>query len=280
MDSEGANYRRGGSGKIRLMSSMRRILAIDSSTELVSVCFTDGERWIERREDAGQRHSALIMALIRSTLDEAHCAVSDLDEVAFGAGPGSFTGLRIACGIAQGIGYGARVPVRAVSSLMAVAQSSGCEAVIAAIDARMNEVYWAAYRRRVPDSSDHRELADNAQLRGQRPRWSEIVEPTVSPAADVTLPPDSDPVDSDAAADIGKRITWCAAGNAFARFAALVAMLPPSTRIESSVAVTARAIAELALAGHGALDDAEHAMPVYIRDKVAMTAAERRAARP
>src|SRR5206468_623938 len=101
----------------------RTILAIDSSTELASVCVTDGVRFIERREDAGQRHSAILMDLIRSALEEAALKPADLDEVAFGAGPGSFTGLRIACGIAQGIAYGAAIPVRAVSSLMAVAQA-------------------------------------------------------------------------------------------------------------------------------------------------------------
>ena len=228
------------------------------------MCFTDGERWIDRREDAGQRHSALIMALVQSTLDEARCAASDLDEVAFGAGPGSFTGLRIACGIAQGIGYGAGIPVRAVSSLMAIAQASGCEAVIAAIDARMNEVYWAAYRRGLLEPDDQRGLADGYQHLRRVMQWSEIVAPTASPAAAIALPKGSD---------------WCAAGNAFVRFAPLVAMLSPSTRIEASIDVTARAIAELALTGHGALDDAEHAMPVYIRNKVAMTSAERLAVR-
>ena len=219
------------------------------------MCFTDGERWIERREDAGQRHSALIMAMVQSTLDEARCVSSDLDEIAFGAGPGSFTGLRIACGIAQGIGYGSRIPVRAVSSLLAVAQASRGDTVIAAIDARMNEVYWAVYRRGTQDA--------------RSPQWHEVVAPTASPADAVALPHDTSL----------EATAWCAAGNAFARFAPLIAMLPPSTRIEASIEVTARAIAELALTGHGRLDDAEHATPVYIRDKVAMTSAERLALR-
>ena len=226
------------------MSHPPRILAIDASTELCSVCFTDGERWIERREDAGQRHSALIIELVRSALDEAGCAAADLDEVAFGAGPGSFTGLRIACGITQGIAYGAGIPARAVSSLLAIAQGSGCDAVIAAIDARMNEVYWAAYRRVGAD------------------RWTEVVAPSVSPAQSIAIPPGEG---------------WCGAGNAFSRFASLVAALPATSRIEPGIEVTARSIAELALTGHGVLDAAERAMPVYVRDKVAMTSAERAA---
>ena len=267
------------------MSATRRILAIDSSTELATVCFTDGERWIERREDAGQRHSALIMAMVRSTLDEACCASSNLDEVAFGAGPGSFTGLRIACGIAQGIGYGSRIPVRAVSSLMAVAQASGCDAVIAAIDARMNEVYWAVYQRRPRERGGGRgnggevDLPHDAAQEARAAHWVEIVAPSASPAADVTLPhQDPGAQGTDHGSD-PHASAWCAAGNAFARFAPLIAMLPPSTSIEASIEVTARAIAELALTGHGTLDDAEHAMPVYIRDKVAMTSAERLALR-
>ncbi len=231
----------------------RSILAIDSSTELASVCVFDGGRFIERREDAGQRHSAILMELVRSALDEARIEPVELDEVAFGAGPGSFTGLRIACGIAQGIAYGARVPVRAVSSLMAVAQAcraaSGCDAVIAAIDARMNEVYWAAYRWETTHPNG---------------RWTEAVPPAAEPAADIVLPPGNE---------------WCGAGNAFARFAALTQAAPATMRIDAAIDVTARSIAELALSGHGVLDDAAHAMPVYVRDKVAMTSAERIASR-
>ena len=269
---------------MRPVPSRSRILAIDSSTELASVCFTDGERWIERREDAGQRHSALIMALVQSALEEARCTVSDLDEVAFGAGPGSFTGLRIACGIAQGIGYGARIPVRGVSSLMAIAQASGCDAVIAAIDARMNEVYWAVYRRSPRDGGDQHRRAGNEVGRIPSAQWSEIVAPTASPTTDVFLPHDSYAHDSHAPgnhAHVNQAWSndWCAAGNAFARFAPLIAMLPATARIEASIEVTARAIAELAATGHGILAGAEQAMPVYIRDKVAMTSAERLAVR-
>jgi tRNA threonylcarbamoyladenosine biosynthesis protein TsaB len=229
------------------MPPKRNILAIDSSTELASVCFTDGDRWIERTEHAGQRHSAVIMDHVQAVLAEAGAGPAALDEVAFGAGPGSFTGLRIACGIAQGIGYGARVPVRAVSSLLAVAQASRLSPVIAAIDARMNEIYWAAYRR-------------------DGDRWTEIVGPTASSAAALVLP-----------ALPAHEGHWNGAGNAFSRFVTLAAAMPATATIDASVEVTARAIAELALGGHGDCDEAQHAMPVYIRDKVAYTAAERQA---
>ena len=228
------------------MAALNKILAIDASTELCSVCWTDGALWIERREDAGQRHSALIMSLIDETLTEAGCKVADLDELAFGAGPGSFTGLRIACGIAQGLAFGAGIRVRAVSSLMALAEASGQPAVIAAIDARMNEVYWAAYRR------------------GRDGRWDEVMPPTVSPATHVVMP---------------QGHGWAGAGNGFARFASLVAAMPATATIDAAIEVSARSIASLAATGHGKIDDAEHAMPVYVRNKVAMTSAERAAAR-
>jgi tRNA threonylcarbamoyladenosine biosynthesis protein TsaB len=232
------------------MPRNRNILAIDSSTELASVCFTDGDRWIERTEHAGQRHSAIIMDHVQAVLAEARMTPATMHEVAFGAGPGSFTGLRIACGIAQGIGYGARVPVRAVSSLLAVAHASGLSPVIAAIDARMNEIYWAAYAR-------------------EGDRWNEIVAPTASSAAAFVLPalPSQSP----------PGIHWNGAGNAFSRFVTLAATMPAAATIDASIEVTARAIADLALSGHGTCDNAEHAMPVYIRDKVAFTAAERAA---
>ena len=236
------------------MPLSRKILAIDASTELCSVCWTDGARSIERRQDAGQRHSALMLALVEAVLQEAGCRPKDLDEVAFGAGPGSFTGLRIACGIAQGLAFGAGLPVRAISSLLALAEAAtqpGAEAadirptasasVVAALDARMNEVYWAAYRR------------------GSDGRWTEIAPPSVSAAGAIVLP----------AADAGD--DWIGVGNGFARFAALSAAMPSRSRIDPAIEVTARAITSLALTGHGELDLPERAMPAYIRNKVAIS---------
>lgn len=248
------------------MSSSRKILAIDSSTELCSVCWTDGSRWIERREDAGQRHSALMLSMIGEALAEARCTVADLDEIAFGAGPGSFTGLRIACGIAQGLAFGAGIRVRAVSSLMALAEASAQASVIAAIDARMNEVYWAAYKREreLHSRQSDARSAPSGVAGSSDGKWVEIIPPTVSPAADVVLPSGDN---------------WAAAGNGFARFASLAAAMPATAIVDAAIEVNARSIASLAMTGHGTIDVAEHATPVYIRDKVAMTSAERAAAR-
>ena len=229
------------------MTRNRTVVALDATADLCSVAWSDGVNWIERSESAGQRHSALIIAMVESTLLEAGADLAGLSEIAFGAGPGSFTGLRIACGVAQGLAFGANLPVRAVSSLLALAQASGKDAVIAALDARMNEVYWAAWRRREAGSE-----------------WEVASAPAVAPAATVRLP-------------AGAR--WFGAGNGFAAYPALGAAMPTLAGCDPSLRVTARAIAELALAEHGVLGAADHAFPHYIRDKVALTTLERAVAR-
>ncbi len=87
--------------------SSSKILALDCSTEYCSVALLVGGETIERNEHAGQRHSELILALVDDVLAGEALALSDVDAIAFGAGPGSFTGLRIACGVAQGLAFGA-----------------------------------------------------------------------------------------------------------------------------------------------------------------------------
>ena len=104
----------------------------------------DGGRWSERVEHAGQRHSELLLPMIRALLDEAGLRLADLDGIAFGAGPGSFTGLRIGCGVAQGLAFGANLPLVGVSTLEAMAETSrtvrGWTRVVVGLDARMQEV--------------------------------------------------------------------------------------------------------------------------------------------
>lgn len=94
---------------------------------------------------AGQTHSEIILPEIFKLLSEHKLTAKDLDAIAFGRGPGSFTGIRIACGIAYGLGYGASVPVIGVNNLLALADSSGKNKVISVIDARMGEIYFGAY---------------------------------------------------------------------------------------------------------------------------------------
>lgn len=125
------------------------ILAIDTATEFCSVALTTGGRLIERAERVGQRHSERVLPMIEALLREGGRRLSECEAIAFGAGPGAFTGLRIACGIAQGLAYGAGRPVVAVGNLAALARAAvGPERggrVLAAIDARMRQVYWAVY---------------------------------------------------------------------------------------------------------------------------------------
>ncbi|HDP89812.1 MAG TPA: tRNA (adenosine(37)-N6)-threonylcarbamoyltransferase complex dimerization subunit type 1 TsaB, partial [Thioalkalivibrio sp.] len=128
-----------------------KILAIDTATDACSAAlFLDGEV-TSRFELAPRRHTELILPMVGSLLEEAGLAVTDLDAVAFGRGPGAFTGLRIAAGVAQGLALGADLPVIPVSTLATMAQQvmdeAGAEAVAAALDARMGEVYWGCYRR-------------------------------------------------------------------------------------------------------------------------------------
>ena len=94
---------------------------------------------------AGQSHSEIVLPEIKKLLSEHQLTTKDLDAIAFGRGPGSFTGIRIACGISYGIGYGASIPVIGVNNLLALADSSGKNKVISSIDARMGEIYLSAY---------------------------------------------------------------------------------------------------------------------------------------
>src|SRR6266851_10487844 len=124
-----------------------RFASLETSTEWCSVAlWADGEiAALERR--AGMRHSELALPMLERLLAAAGISAAQLDAIAFGAGPGSFTGLRIACGLAQGLALARALPVIGISSLEAIAQESGESRVVACIDARMREVYYAALER-------------------------------------------------------------------------------------------------------------------------------------
>lgn len=125
------------------------ILALDTSTQACSAALSITGVIHERFELAPRRHAQLILPMLDSLLGEVGFTLANIDAIAFGCGPGSFTGLRIAAGIAQGIAFGANLPVVPVSSLAALAQGAhrktGASRVLAALDARMGEVYWGAY---------------------------------------------------------------------------------------------------------------------------------------
>jgi tRNA threonylcarbamoyladenosine biosynthesis protein TsaB len=124
-----------------------KILALDTSTEACSAALLVDAEIQQRYQVAPREHGALILPMIDHLLAEAGLSPMQLDALAFGRGPGAFVGVRIATGVAQGIAFAADLPVVPVSSLAALAQGVNYDHVYSAIDARMNEVYWGAYRK-------------------------------------------------------------------------------------------------------------------------------------
>lgn len=124
------------------------ILALDTSTEACSVAiWSDGA--VTDRFEYRTQHSERILAMVDELLAESGFALARFDAIAFGRGPGSFTGLRIGAGVAQGLAFGVGIPVTPISSLAALAQGVDASRVLAAFDARMNQVYSGAYVRNV-----------------------------------------------------------------------------------------------------------------------------------
>lgn len=129
---------------------MAKILALDTSSDACSVAYLDGDQLIDRFELAAKSHTQRALPMVAELLAELGTSVKQLDAIAFGAGPGSFTGLRIGMGVVQGLAFGADVPVLPVSTLMAMAygRAFGDAAegrILSALDARMGEVYWGLY---------------------------------------------------------------------------------------------------------------------------------------
>jgi len=128
-----------------------RILALDTATEACSAALLNQQQIDARFEIAPRDHTQRILPLVQELLQVQQLELTALDALAFGRGPGSFTGVRIGIGIAQGLALGANLPMIGVSSLATMAQGAwrltGATRVLAAIDARMGEVYWAEYQR-------------------------------------------------------------------------------------------------------------------------------------
>ena len=126
-----------------------KILAVDTATEACSAALLVGEQVFSRWEEAPRDHTRKILPMVQAVLDEAGVTLDELDAIAFGRGPGSFTGVRIGIGVAQGLALGAGVPLIGISTLAAMAQGAhrldGAERVLTAIDARMDEVYFGQY---------------------------------------------------------------------------------------------------------------------------------------
>lgn len=226
-----------------------RILALETSTEYCSVAFWQDGEIVSRCEAVGQKHSERLMTMIDELLQATGHKLQAMDAIAFGMGPGSFTGVRIACGVTQGLALGANLPVVGVCTLEALAEASGHDKVIAVLDARMSEIYHAAYERAGDD-------------------WIVVSEPCLCK-----------PEDAPVVAGEG----WFAAGSGFAvnGTALEVRYAGQLLGVDGTVVPQAAAIAALAARrlarGEGA--DATQALPLYLRDKVALTTAERECAK-
>lgn len=221
-----------------------KILAFDTSADACSAALLLGEDCLCRYELAPRRHTELILPMIDQLMAEAGITLKALDGVAFGRGPGSFTGVRIAAGVAQGIAFAAHLPVAPVSTLAALAhrcwREAGHARVLAAFDARMGEVYWAAY-----------EVEGSGRVGVQG-------EERVIPPGQVPLP---------------EGAGWHGAGSGWAVYETTLrtALGPVVDAISPDLHCSAQDIAllgaPLIAAGQGV--EATQALPVYLRNEVA-----------
>lgn len=241
------------------------LLAFDTGTEVLSIAVSrlhDGQlhQW-QHTGTGGAKASTDLIPSILNLLRQADVRLDALQAICFGSGPGSFTGLRTACSVAQGLAFGAGVPVLAVDSLLAVAEEARhasfparpSAVVTALLDARMDEMYGATY---AWHGGQWTELADSALVTPERLKRLESVPPELA-------------------------APWVLAGNVFAVYGKRVAAQDPAgaTAWRITALPTAAAMLRLApqLLANGEAVSAEHALPSYVRDKVAKTTAERMA---
>jgi tRNA threonylcarbamoyladenosine biosynthesis protein TsaB len=222
-----------------------KILALDTSTEYCSVALWQDGAVTERCELVGQKHSEILLEMLDRVLQDSGFRIQDMDGIAFGKGPGSFTGVRIACGVAQGLALGADLPVAGICTLQALAEASGKPRVIAALDARMGEIYHAAY-----------EKHDNT--------WITVSEPCLCKPENAPAVPCNG---------------WFGAGSAFAAYGDILnahyagqLQGTDDTAIPQAGAIAALGAIQFAQ-GRGV--DAAQALPLYLRDKVALKTSER-----
>ena len=226
-----------------MSSSLPIIVAIETSTELASVALLYGDQVSFRESSGAQTHSMTVLGLLQDLMREHDLTLGQCDALAFGSGPGSFTGVRTACGLIQGLAFGASLPVVPIVTLLAMADAARAagagENVIAVLDARMGEVYWAHYH-----------------FDGQ---WQTVSEPRLSAPEDISV-----------------QGANCAVGNGLAAYADRFTGLPALPRLPelmphaSHIALLGRDMISRGLAVH-----ARDAQPLYLRNKVALTTAER-----
>ena len=222
-------------------NAMTTLLALDTATEACSVALLHDGRVLSHYEVAPRMHAQRLLPMIQQLLGEAGISASALDAIAFGRGPGAFTGVRIAIGVVQGLVFALERPVLPVSNLAVLAQRAlreqGVTQVAAAIDARMDEVYWGCYRAE----------AGEMRLLGQ----------------EAVLPPEQ------AEAPRGSDGEWFGAGTGWGTFAARIALTPVS--MDGSMLPHAEDLLTLARFAwaRGEALPADQAQPVYLRDQVA-----------
>ena len=231
-----------------------KLLALDTSTDACSVALEcDGEVLIDHRM-APQKHAQILLPMIDALLATAGLKTTDLDGIAFGCGPGSFTGVRIAAATAQGIAFGADIGVIPVSSLQALAQGAvrehGASHALAAFDARMGEVYWGAYA-----------MDDGGVVQA-------LQEDCVCPPDSVAMP-----------VDIGVS-NWCLLGSGADQYGdALIATLGDHVQLQriADAWPNAQDVLTVAMpvASSGKFLPAAEALPVYLRNRVALTEKQR-----
>ena len=220
---------------------MTTLLALDTATEACSVALLHEGRVLSHYEVAPRLHAQLLLPMVQRILDEAGVALAAVDAIAFGRGPGAFTGVRIAIGVVQGLAFALDKPVLPVSNMAVLAQrvlrEHGAQQVAAAIDARMDEVYWGCYR------------AEQGEMRLQ--------------GTEAVLAPEQAQLPRNAEGD------WFAAGTGWGAYGARIALAPAG----SDGAMLPHAEDLLALAGYawqrGEAVAADQAQPVYLRDNVA-----------
>lgn len=221
------------------------ILALDTSTEHCSVALWRDGAVHERAARAGQGHSEMLTGMVDAVLVEGGLKLAMLDGIAYGQGPGSFTGLRIACAVAQGLAFPAAIPLAGIGTLHAMALACGAAKALCCLDARMQEIYHAAYVRE-----------GDAYVEVSAPR---VCAPTAAPQL--------------------RGNGWTGCGSGFAAYRDVLRQRYGADLLsmDADVYPHARDIARLAApvfaAGQGIR--AEEAAPLYIRDKVALKTAER-----
>ena len=232
------------------------LLSFDTCTDVMSIALQrdvdGGSRVWQHTGAGGAQASSTLIPAIQQLMREADLRFEELDAIAFGRGPGSFTGLRTACSVAQGLAFGAGVKVLPVDTLLAVAEEARYQGapddaslrVLAMLDARMDEVYAAHYE-------------------FNSGRWKQHEGYSLIRPENLVLP------------DGWKDGSWLLAGNAFASYGERLPFAAPVRRIQALPTATAMLRLAPALLAAGQAVRADEALPTYIRDKVAQTTQER-----